>query len=74
MNRKIEVGGLYGIFVKRLKEIDAVSKTDIISFSVVFEKICRNFSITKKECWPILFTLRDFGLITIVPYHGIKIN
>jgi hypothetical protein len=66
--------GLYGIFFRRLKEMKESSNSEIISFPSVFEKLCRNFSITKEECWAILFTFRDFGLIEIIPYHGIKIK
>jgi type II restriction/modification system DNA methylase subunit YeeA len=40
----------------------------------VFEKLCRNFSITKRECWEILFLLKEVGFVEIVPFHGIKLN
>ena len=66
--------GLYGIFFRRLKEMRESSNSEIIRFPLVFKKLCRNFSITKEECWAILFTLQEFGLLKIVPYHGIKIN
>ena len=66
--------GLYGIFFRRLKEMRESSNSEIIRFPSVFKKLCRNFSISKEECWFVLFTLREFGLIEIVPYHGIKIK
>lgn len=66
--------GLYNIFFDRLREAGVASRREIIPFPVVFEKLCRNFSISKQECWDILFLLRDFELITIVPFHGVKIR
>lgn len=66
--------GLYGIFFKRLEELNGSSHPGIIRFPVVFKKLCRNFSITKKECWGLLFTLRDFEMIEIVPFQGIRIK
>ena len=65
--------GLYGKFVVRLNEVNKTCKKEIIPFPKIFEKLCRAFSITKKECWEILFLLRDVGLIEIVPFHGIKL-
>jgi len=66
--------GLYGIFFRRLKEMKESSNSEIIRFPSLFKKLCRNFSISKEECWSVLFTLREFGLIEIVPYHGIRIK
>jgi len=66
--------GLYSVLYKRLRELKDSSRKEIISFSDVFGKLCRNFSISKKECWEILFIVREAGFIEIVPYHGIKVN
>ena len=66
--------GLYSILFRRLEEVKNDYKREIIPFPVLFEKLCRNFSITKKECWDILFLLRDVGLIEIAPYHGVKLK
>lgn len=66
--------GLYQIFLRRLKEVKIASRKDIVPFPVIFEKLCLNFSITKAECWEILFLLRDAGFVEIIPYHGIKIE
>lgn len=66
--------GLYSILIRRLKELKVSTKKEIIPFSDVFGKLCRNFSISKKECWDILFLLRDVEIIEIVPFHGIKIK
>ena len=65
--------GLYNIFLRRLNEIKLKSKKEIVPFPFIFEKLCLNFSITKGECWEILFLLRDAQWIEIVPFHGIKI-
>lgn len=65
------IPGLYSLFLKRLCEIK--TKKKIIPFSDVFEKICRSFSMTKEECWEVLFLLRDTGFIEINRGHGIKI-
>lgn len=67
-------GGLYSIFFRRLEEVQSKIKSDILPFPYVFEKLCRNFSITKKECWEVLFILRDTDLIEIVPFHGVKLR
>jgi len=66
--------GLYEIFMDRLREAQALSKKEIVPFPVVFEKLCRNFSLTKPQCWQILFILRDFGFIEVVCGHGVRIN
>ena len=66
--------GLYGILLQRLEELEEESNKEIISFKSVFEKLCRNFSINKEQCWEILFFLRDMGVIEIVAFHGIKIK
>ena len=64
--------GLYGLAFERIKQCG--SNNGIIAFPDVFEKLCRSFSIKKKEAWEILFILRDFGLLEVVPYHGIRIT
>tara|TARA_Y100000310_G_scaffold200877_1_gene200944 strand:+ start:3075 stop:3332 length:258 start_codon:yes stop_codon:yes gene_type:complete len=70
--------GLYTKLLLRLKEaeeeIKGCSKQDYIPFPVVFEKLCRNFCITKAECWECLFILNEFNLIEIVKFRGIKLN
>jgi len=71
MGRKRD--GLYTILIRRLQQLDETCNKEIIPFYLVFGKLCRNFSISKKECWDILFLLRDVGIIEIVPFHGIKI-
>ena len=67
-------GGLYTLFFKRLEDIQRKVKREILPFPDVFEKLCRNFSITKRECWEILFLLKEVGFVEIVPFHGIKLN
>lgn len=51
-----------------------IAKDGIVSFPFVFEAVCRKFSIDKKRCWNCLFFLAEFGVIQVVPYHGIKLN
>lgn len=63
--------GLYFLFLKRLCEIE--SKKEIIPFATIFEKLCRSFSIKKKDCMEILFMLEDVGFIEIYAKRGIKI-
>jgi hypothetical protein len=62
----------------RLKEAETKikpnSKKIYVPFPVVFEKVCRAFSITKKEAWMALFTLYDFGYIEVIRGHGVKLN
>lgn len=65
--------GLYSIFLNRLGELKDNTNNEIIPFPKVFEKLCRNFSLSKKQCWEVLFLLRDVGIIKIVPFHGIKL-
>ncbi|MFH1327051.1 MAG: hypothetical protein ABIH59_02910 [archaeon] len=65
------VPGLYSLFLRRLCEIK--SKKEIIPFPLVFSKICSNFSITKEECWIMLYFFQDMNFIEICPGHGIKI-
>ncbi len=77
MNGKMQIrisGGLYTIFFKRLEEVQKKTKSDILPFPEVFEKLCRNFSITKRECWEVLFLLKDTGFIEIIAFHGIKLR
>ena len=65
---------LNNILLERLEELKESTNSEIIKFPSVFMKLCRNFSITKDECWSVLFSLRDSGFIEIVPYHGIIIK
>ena len=73
MIQETQLKGLYGILFKRLIELKNSSKTEIIPFPSVFQKLCSSFSIPKQECWNLLFMLRDMNFIEIVPFHGIKI-
>ncbi len=66
--------GLYSLLIKRLEEVKESSGKEVIPFPLVFEKLCRNFSMTKKECWDVLFLLNDLGLIKIIALHGIRLN
>jgi len=67
---KVRPTGLYAIALERLEEIHT-SKSGIISFPQVFEKLAVSFSIPKHHVWEMLFVFRDVGLIRIVRGHGI---
>jgi hypothetical protein len=72
--------GLYSTALKRLKEIqkeylrETWKPNGVIPFPKVFEKLCVTFSIPKEVCWEVLFLLREFGFIEIIPYHGIRLR
>lgn len=65
--------GLYGLALKRIKDCEKV-KGEIIPFPKIFERLCCCFSIKKQEAFEILFVLRDFSKIEVIPYHGIRIT
>ena len=69
--------GLYGKFLLRLWELDESvkinSKRDFIPYSLVFEKLCRNFSMRKQEIRELLFLIGDIGLIELNS-KGIKLQ
>jgi hypothetical protein len=67
------VFGLYSLALERIKECEEVNGK-IIPFPKVFEKLCRSFQIKKPQCWEILFILRDFEMIEIVKFHGVRIK
>lgn len=70
--------GLYNKFLNRLQEVEkgikGCSQKDYLPFPQIFEKVCRNFSISKKEAWECLFLLREFGFIDVLKFRGIKLN
>jgi hypothetical protein len=65
--------GMYSLMLTRLSQLEKSGNSKIIRFPTIFENICRNFSITKQQCWELLFLLSEFGLIEIVPFQGVKI-
>lgn len=74
MQVQIKAEGLYGLFLRRINEVKREVKKEVIPFNSLYEKLCRNFSITKSECRELLYLVRDFGMIEIVPCHGVRIN
>ena len=66
---------LSNLFMKRLIELEPYAnvKSKIIRFPLVFEKICRLFSIDKKSAWEVLMSLRSMGLIEIIRFQGVRI-
>ena len=67
--------GLYGILFDRLENLKQNNnrKNEIIPFPDIFEKLCRNFSIKKPQCWDLLFLLRDLGFVEIITGHGVRL-
>jgi hypothetical protein len=65
--------GLYSLVLSRLIDLEKTN-SDIVSFALVFEKLCSSFQISKQQCWELLFMLKDFNFIRIIPGHGVKIN
>jgi len=57
---------------KRLKECKPNSN-GVINFKNVRSKICRNFSINKKQCMELLKYFEVIGKIEFVKQRGIKI-
>jgi len=67
--------GLYFLALNRIKECEKNKiPGNIIRFPTIFEKLCRNFSISKEQCWELLFLLREFGFIEVVKFQGVRIN
>lgn len=65
--------GLYNLAHQRIKECENV-KGKTISFPSIFQKLCRSFSISKKEAWELLRIMVEFDLIEIIPFKGVKIK
>jgi hypothetical protein len=74
ITNKDRTSGLYNLALNRIEELGSLNQNEIIPFPKIHEKICRSFSITKKESWEVLCVLRDFDKIKIVPYHGVVIK
>lgn len=70
---------LLGIkLLERLKEaensIPIYSKKQFIPISVVYQKICRCFGITKQEARELLSELRRKNYLEFIGYKGVKLN
>jgi hypothetical protein len=64
---------LENLAIQRLSTLNKFS-SGIIRFPRVFSKLCSTFCINKKDCWELLFDMREEGMIDIVPFQGIKIK
>ncbi|MBT6995421.1 hypothetical protein HN865_02040 [Candidatus Woesearchaeota archaeon] len=73
ITNKERSSGLYNLALDRIKECGS-SINEIIPFPKIFSKLCRSFSIKKREVWEVLFILRDFNMIRIVAGHGVVIK
>jgi len=64
-------------FLERLKEANCSilksSRRDYIPFPIVFEKICRCFSIKKQEAWQVLYEFERYNFIRIIKFHGVEV-
>ena len=70
----IRESGLDIILENRLKELKEEFKSETVPFSFVFHRLCSSFTIKKKDCWELLYFLRNKGIIEIIAFHGIRIN
>jgi len=69
--RKKHKFDLNEVAFERLKECK--SKNNIINFKTIWEKLCRNFSIKKEDCWKLLKKFEEEGKIKFVKCKGVKI-
>jgi len=58
---------------EKLKECKANSNKTIY-FDKIYSKLCRQFSIKKKDCRELLKYFESIGKIEFVKYKGIKIK
>ncbi len=70
--------GLYIKFLIRAYDaynrIPSNSKKEYLDFNTLNSTICRNFSIPKSEVIEYLRIFEEFGYLTFVKYHGVKLN
>lgn len=68
-------GLLWTEMLKQLKNLEyrSKSKTEIINFPEIMQNLCRRFTIPKAKMWNCLFFLKEFGLIEIIKYKGIRL-
>ena len=66
--------GLYSLFYRRLKEVESKSDRDFIPLPLLFQKLCRNFSMTKHDCWQVLKILNENSLIEFIGCRGIRLK
>lgn len=62
----------------RLKEVEEnilpCSKKDFLPIAYVYQKICKNFSITREEARQVLYELKQSGYIEFFRFRGIKLK
>ena len=68
---------LNAVLFRNLKQLEKAtkktSKNDVIPYAHLYEKLCRNFSIKKRELMEMIGILRDNDLV-YVSQSGIKLN
>ncbi len=72
-----ESAGLWTLCLKRLYELKTSisynSQSDYITYNVVAEGICRNFSIKKQTLFELLTFLKELGFVELSCGHGVKL-
>ena len=67
----------YWKLLAKLKDIEESrsrnSRKKYLSLPETFKRVGGAFSMRKEEIWNRLFLLRDFGLIEIIPFHGVRL-
>lgn len=56
------------------EQIPKNSRKSYIPFADIFKKIGGCFCLRKEEIWNKLFLLKEFGLIEIIPFHGVVLK
>lgn len=69
--RKASYFSLNDKALERLKQCK--SHGNIISYPVVFQSICRLFTIKKSECWALLRYFQSIGKLEFVCCQGIRL-
>ncbi len=64
----------YGLWIARLDELRKSLGRELMPFPDVFEKLCRNFQISKDICKKFIHKLWEEGYIETSPCHGIKLT
>ncbi|MCX6746867.1 MAG: hypothetical protein NTU63_01900 [Candidatus Pacearchaeota archaeon] len=73
-----ESSGLYTHLALKLKQIESAiknnSKKSYIPFPLIFSKGFGATGISKNKMWEVLFLMKEFGLIEVIPFHGIRLK
>jgi hypothetical protein len=64
----------YGLWIARLDELRKSLGKELMPFPDVFEKLCRNFQISKSICKRFLSKLWEQGFVEISSCHGVRLT